>query len=63
MLMFFAFGIGFSVGFLVFVVPAIYAGGMDALPTALQYVVGFGIMGCVGAALILAAKWTGPRLR
>jgi hypothetical protein len=63
MFMLFGLAVGFSVGFLVFVVPALYAGGMDALPSSLHYVVGLGIMGCVGAALILAAKWTRPRLR
>jgi hypothetical protein len=63
MLLLFALSAGFSVGFLVFAVPCIQAGGVDALPAPLQWVVGLGIAGCAAAGLSLAARLTEARLR
>jgi hypothetical protein len=63
MLLLFALSAGFSVGFLVFAVACIQAGGVDALPAPLQWVVGLGIAGCAAAGLNLAARQTEARLR
>jgi hypothetical protein len=62
MLLLFALSAGASFGFLFFVLPCVQAGGVDALPGPLRYVVGLGVAACASAGLILAASKTGPRL-
>jgi hypothetical protein len=63
LLLLFALSAGFSVGFLIFALPCIQAGGMDALPPIFQWVVGLGVTGCASAGLLLAVGQTGLRLR